>query len=80
MIKNDIVADIKIKEKKAGYYQDLDSYKNIEINKLIALLKLKYGDNLKVIIDKIFEKAKITNTRKEMNIEINKILEAKKYE
>jgi len=45
MTKNDIVADIKIKERNGLYYHDIDSFKNIEINKLINLLKIKYGDN-----------------------------------
>lgn len=57
MARNDIVADIKIKEQNGNYYHDLDSYKNIPINKLIALLKMKYGESLVTKIDKILEKS-----------------------
>ncbi len=74
MVKNDIVADIKIKEQKGSYYQDIDYYKNIEINKLILLLQLKYQDSWKTIIDKIFEKSKITNDKKQVVTELNKLV------
>jgi len=61
MKKNNIVAEIKIKEQNGSYYDVLDSFKNIPIKELIQLLNLKYGDNDNFVnkIDKLVEQSTI---------------------
>lgn len=63
MSNKEFVADIKIKEKKDNHYSLIDSFKNKNIDELILLLELKYGNSTKGLIDKIIKKATIKNKK-----------------
>lgn len=54
---SDIVADVIIKQKTGDFYQPIDKHKNIDINKLIRLLQIKYGSSVEGFIDDFLEKA-----------------------
>ena len=57
MSKREIVADIKIKESNGRYFDFIDSYKNIEINELVTILKEKYDSKRKkkTILDEVID-------------------------